>query len=109
MTMKPLAGKLRPSLLPPKALEAVVRVLTNGAEKYEPWDWIDRIAEHGTDIYLDAAGRHILAYSGGEGVDQESGLHPLAHAVTSLLFVIETDLGRPRGEVLRDLTGRPVR
>jgi hypothetical protein len=80
--------KLTYTLLPPNALEAVVRVLMYGANKYPSADnW--RKVPNARTRYLNAALRHIWAAVRGEHLDPESGLPHLAHAATSLLFVLE--------------------
>lgn len=79
---KPLMGAV-----PPNALLAVAKVLTFGAEKYGRDNW--RQVENAETRYLDAALRHINAYQRGEAVDPESGESHMAHAVCSLMFMLE--------------------
>ena len=69
-------GKPRWDLLPPDALDDVARVLSYGADKYAARNW-----EKGMDWgRLSAAlQRHLAAFSMGEDIDPESGLHHLAH------------------------------
>lgn len=83
---KPLMGAV-----PPNALLAVAKVLTFGAEKYGRDNW--RQVESAETRYLDAALRHINAYQRGEAVDLESGESHMAHAVCSLMFVLELKEG----------------
>ena len=84
---KPLMGAV-----PPNALLAVARVLTFGAEKYGRDNW--RQVENAETRYLDAALRHINAYQRGEAADPESGESHLAHAVCSLMFMLELKEGK---------------
>lgn len=84
---KPLMGAV-----PPNALLAVAHVLTFGAEKYGRDNW--RQVENAETRYLDAALRHINAYQCGEAVDPESGESHLAHAVCSLMFMLELQEGK---------------
>jgi hypothetical protein len=77
-------GKLDWTLLPPEALEEVVKVLQHGAVKYGRDNW-QRVPD-GRRRYIAAAHRHLHAVSLGELTDPESGLPHLAHAVCSLLF-----------------------
>lgn len=84
---KPLMGAV-----PPNALLAVARVLTFGAEKYGRDNW--RQVENAETRYLDAALRHINAYQRGEVADPESGESHLAHAVCSLMFMLEMQEGK---------------
>lgn len=83
---KPLMGAV-----PPNALLAVAKVLTFGAEKYGRDNW--RKVENAETRYLDAALRHINAYQRGEAADPESGENHLAHAVCSLMFMLELQEG----------------
>lgn len=84
---KPLMGAV-----PPNALLAVAKVLTFGAEKYGRDNW--RQVENAETRYLDAALRHINAYQRGELADPESGESHLAHAVCSLMFMLELQEGK---------------
>lgn len=65
---------------------AVIDVLSHGARKYDRWNWIKVDA---WSRYYDAAQRHIMAWHGGETMDPDSGLPHLAHAVASLMFLLE--------------------
>lgn len=79
------AGKLSWHLLPMKALEPVVGVFTDGAKKYEPFNWMRGLPY--TQVY-DSCMRHLQAWRLGENNDPESSRPHLAHAVTNLLFLI---------------------
>lgn len=81
------SGKPVMGAVPPSALLAVARVLTFGAEKYgrDNWQKVENLEVR----YLDAALRHINAYQRGEKADPESGESHLAHAVCSLMFMLE--------------------
>jgi len=84
------AGKPRPSLLfasMPDAVRAVIDVLEHGARKYAPDNW--RHVPEARARYLDAALRHMLAHAAGTPDDEDSGLPHLAHAICSLLFVLQ--------------------
>lgn len=83
---KPLMGAV-----PPNALLAVAKVLTFGAEKYGRDNW--RQVKNAETRYMDAALRHINAYQRGEAADPESGESHLAHAVCSLMFILELQEG----------------
>lgn len=78
-------GKPQFGLLPPYALEEIAKVLTVGAEKYEPNNW-KRVPD-GPRRYFDAAQRHLWAYQKGEELDPETGLSHLAHAMCCLMFI----------------------
>ena len=82
-------GKLEYGLLPPKALEATVSVLTFGAQKYERNNW--KFVPESKRRYFDALQRHLWAWKSGEQLDPESGIHHLAHAMCCLMFLYEHD------------------
>ena len=83
-------GKLRYGLIPPLAQAEMVKVLTFGAEKYEPDNW-KKVPESKTR-YFDALERHVWAWKMGEQIDPESGIHHLAHAMCCLSFLYEHDV-----------------
>ena len=82
--------KARYDLIPPDALEEFVKVLTFGARKYAPDNW--RKVPDGRRRYFAAAQRHIWAYKRGEQIDEESGCHHLACAITDLMFILEKEM-----------------
>lgn len=75
------------SLVPPHALEAVARVLTHGAKKYEKDNW-KRVPD-GEYRYRNAALRHITEVLKGNLIDLETNEHHLAHAICSLMFELD--------------------
>jgi len=75
------------SLLPPYALEDVVKVLTFGAEKYDRWNW--KKLDNLEDRYFAAAQRHLWAVMRGETHDLESGKHHYAHAICCIMYLLE--------------------
>jgi Domain of unknown function (DUF5664) len=83
------AGKPEFALLPPWALEAVSKVLTIGAQKYERDNW--KYVPNGRFRYINAALRHLNAYSKGETTDPETGENHLAHAICCLMFILDSD------------------
>jgi hypothetical protein len=85
------SAKPDPTLLPPRALLSVVRVLTKGAEKYDRDNW--QLVPGARTRYLAAALRHVLAYMSGEKIDPELGENHLACAACSLLFLLGFDEG----------------
>lgn len=80
------AGKPRFSLLPHRALAAVMAVLEYGAEKYGADNW--QKVESARTRYYDAAQRHLMAWWLGQDDDPESGLPHLAHAACCVLFLL---------------------
>lgn len=84
-------GKPRFDLVPARAQLEYVKVLTWGAEnKYEPDNW--RRVKGWRRRYFAAAMRHMWAWWSGKTVDEESGLHPLAHVLCCVLFLLELEL-----------------
>ena len=81
--------KLQYGLLPPHALKATVEVLTFGAQKYEPNNWI--YVPESKQRYFDAAMRHLWAWKEGEQNDPETGKNHIAHAMCCLMFLYEHD------------------
>ncbi len=79
--------KLRWDLLPLKPIIDIVDILSYGAAKYADENW--RYVEPFEDRYYAAAMRHITAWRLGEQIDEESGKHHLAHAMCSLIFLME--------------------
>lgn len=83
-------GKPMMHLLPWAALEGVAHVMRWAIEEKKPpypkngWRWI----ENGTTRYVDAAIRHLAAFSEGEKLDKESKLDTLAHAAASCLMAL---------------------
>ena len=82
-------GKPEMSLLPPWALEAVARVLTIGAQKYERDNW--KYVPDGAFRYKNAAMRHLNEYIKGITEDPETGENHLAHAICCLMFMLDSD------------------
>ena len=83
-------GKLQYGLLPPNALQATVEILTFGAQKYAPNNWM--FVEDSDNRYFDALQRHVWAWKMGQENDVESGKNHLAHAMCCLMFLLEKDL-----------------
>lgn len=88
------SGKPMYNLLPADALEEVVKVLTYGSVKYnEPAheeNW--RKVQYPEQRYFAAMQRHVWATRKGEMNDPESGISHYAHAITSLLFLLQSQI-----------------
>jgi hypothetical protein len=85
-------GKAMFSLIPALAEAEVAKVLTFGAAKYGRDNW--RFLEDLEIRTMDAALRHISETRLGRKTDNESGLHPIAHAICELLFFLEHELDK---------------
>tara|TARA_B110000285_G_scaffold224802_1_gene282091 strand:- start:3275 stop:3832 length:558 start_codon:yes stop_codon:yes gene_type:complete len=81
-------GKPDYSLVPFAALDEVVKVLTHGADKYGRFNWekVEAIR------YQAATMRHFSKFMQGEKIDPDSDIHHLAHAITSLMFMLDLEL-----------------
>lgn len=77
-------GKIEWALMPWRELKQVAKVLTLGAQKYSPNNWMHVPAAERR--YFDAAMRHITARQLGEVNDKETKLPHLSHAICCLLF-----------------------
>lgn len=73
-----------------RALTAVSEVTTKGALKYTPNGWID--VPNGSDRYMDAAFRHLMAVGRGELIDADTGCTHKSQAAWNLLASLELDL-----------------
>ena len=81
--------KVRFDLVPPNAHYEVAEVLTKGAQKYGPGNW-RKVDDR--QRYIAAIERHLNEYKRGKHYDDDTGLHHLAHAATSCMFLCQLDL-----------------
>lgn len=88
------SNKSRYDLVPPESLEAVVQVLTFGADKYGDRNWEGGLS-YGR--VFAACMRHLWAWWKGEATDTESGLPHLAHAACCIFFLLAYE-ARDTGE-----------
>lgn len=79
-------GKPMVSLVEPQFTLGVAKILTFGATKYGANNW-KTATENDKQRFKDALLRHILAYVGGDKLDEESGLSHLYHAGCNLMFL----------------------
>lgn len=84
--MKLDEGKLRYDLIPPLALEELVKVYTFGATKYAARNW-----EQGMSWgrVFAAILRHAWAWFAGSDRDSETGIPHMAHAAWGCLALVE--------------------
>ena len=82
-------GKARFDLVEPEFEAAVAKVLTYGANKYEPNSW--QHVEDAENRYYASLRRHINAFRKGDKIDPESGLSHLAHAACNIMFLMHFD------------------
>lgn len=80
-------GKLRLSLVPPVAIAHEAAAMTDGANKYGPYNW--RTRKVAASIYLDALKRHVDSWFDGEEVAPDSKVHHLGHARACLGIILD--------------------
>ena len=83
-------GKNRLDLIEPEFIEGVGKVLTFGADKYEPNNW--QKVEDAENRYYAAAMRHLMAWRKGEKLDPESGISHLYHVACNIMFLQYFDI-----------------
>lgn len=88
--MKFDSGKLPYHLIDPDAEAEMVAVLGFGAEKYEPWNWVN--VNEAKDRFFGAVRRHLAADRRGDKIDPETGLLALASVVCSAHFLLALEL-----------------
>ena len=79
-------AKIRWDLLEIKPVEAIIRVLMYGANKYGDRNWV--LVPDAQRRYYSACMRHLTAWWDGEKKDPESGESHLSHAATCLIFLL---------------------
>lgn len=81
--------KPRWDLLPWKAVNGLVKVLTFGAKKYTENGW--RTVPNAKERYTAALMRHVYAIQTGETIDPESGLRHIDHIQCNAAFLAELE------------------
>jgi len=84
-------GKAKPSTfgIPPVALIQLGEAMQTGIEKYGLFNW--RGSEVRSSVYYNAIMRHLMQWRDGEMIDEDSGLHPLAHVMASCAILIDAE------------------
>lgn len=77
------------------ALREVTDVTTKGARKYTPNGWQD--VPQGSERYMEAFARHMIALGTGEVVDPDTGCKHKAQMIWNLLASLELDLRAVNG------------
>lgn len=80
----------------PRALQAIGKVATFGANKYTAHGWLK--VENGLERYTDAMFRHATDEARGEVFDIESNLHHAAHLAWNALARLELILKQEEEE-----------
>lgn len=83
-------GKPGITAVPPVALFAIGAAMQDGVNKYEKYNW--REAGATVSVFVDAMGRHLLAYYAGENYAGDSKLHHLAHLMAGCAILLDAEL-----------------
>ena len=83
------AGKDRWELLPINQIRKVVKVLTDGAEKYGDDGW--RSVDKPQPRFYAAMMRHLYEWRRGRKIDSESGMNHMIHVICNAIFLAELD------------------
>lgn len=92
-------GKLPLDLWSPYAIEETAKVLAFGATKYEPYNWAKGIKY--SRVFA-ALLRHLFAFWKRERLDEETGLHHLAHAMCCLMFLLHYEVNNKKYKAFDD-------
>lgn len=87
---KSAIGRTKPALfsvIPTASLLHLGEVMKLGATKYGPFNW--RETPVPAEVYIDAAGRHLLSFLDGEDEDPESGMSHLGHVMACCAILID--------------------
>jgi hypothetical protein len=100
MTVKDTKGKLKVSLIPPRALISIAKVREFGVSKYkDAWSWVDLVK---VEDLQEAIDRHQLKIKLGETLDDESGLPHSWHIACSAAMICELELkGKSYKEIMK--------
>jgi hypothetical protein len=90
-------GKPRYDLLPVAPMREMAEVLEFGSRKYDANNWRSANPVPLSRHYA-AVQRHLNQWWSGEDIDPESGMRHLAHAATTLLFIMELSKSRPQAD-----------
>lgn len=82
-------GVQKPAMsnVPPVALLALMAAMENGRRKYGQMNWRDDKVS--SEIYYDAAMRHLLAWLDGEDFAPDSGVHHLGHVMACCAIILD--------------------
>lgn len=90
---KDIIGDKKPSLsaVAMRSVYEMGKAMDDGAKKYGRFNWRENSVI--SDIYIDAALRHINAWQDGENNATDSGVNHLAHAMACMSIIIDAELG----------------
>lgn len=87
--------KIRPDLIPATTIQALGRVLRDGANKYSDRNWEKGLS---WERIIGALERHLTAIKCGEDYDQDDGVLHAAHLLTNVTFLNEYYKTFPEGD-----------
>jgi hypothetical protein len=97
VSIKNDAGKPRYDLLPVAPIREMAEVLEFGSRKYDSNNWRSANPVPLSRHYA-AVQRHLNQWWSGEDTDPESGMRHLAHAATTIMFIMELSKSRPQSD-----------
>ena len=97
--------KIQYELFPQEVLEGVVKILTFGAQKYAPYNWMKVRPIY---RYYGALLRHLEAVRTGEWLDQESGFPHLDHVMCNVTFLRVLLKDKTEKELIKEFQGGDV-
>jgi len=89
---KDAIGLTKPSLnaVPMAAVYVMGEAMNDGRSKYGLFNWREHAVR--SDVYVDAARRHLEAWNDGEDVAQDSKVHHLGHVMACCAILIDAEL-----------------
>ena len=73
--------------LPPVGLLHAARAMMDGARKYGPYNWREKPVQ--SDIYVDAAFRHLLLWFCRDENSDDAGVHHLGHVAACCMILMD--------------------
>jgi hypothetical protein len=96
------------ALVPPAGIIACALAMTDGALKYDPYNWRESGKPVQARTYVSAAKRHLDSWLDGEEVSDDAGVHHLGHAMACCAILLDAqscgqlvDNRPPKGETSR--------
>tara|TARA_R100000306_G_scaffold61740_2_gene65287 strand:+ start:512 stop:904 length:393 start_codon:yes stop_codon:yes gene_type:complete len=79
-------------LIPTLALHEILKVLVQGKETHTPFEWTTQSFSYHREHFQE----HFTEGLTGQSIDEDSGLHNLAHAICRLMFMLNIRLGEDK-------------
>lgn len=86
-------GKIPYHLVSPHFLDEMCKVLAYGEKKYAAHNWMVGNGFKYSRVFRAAIG-HLYSFWRGEDLDEETGLHHLAHAACCIMFLLHFVLNK---------------